>query len=82
VDLPGKLNQPICVLAHGADDHDNLVPFELGADRLARGRQNQPAVGHARAAEFLHYDGHARVPSFTPSFRPITPRRCLHRRSA
>ena len=54
----GQVDQHVGVVAHGADDHHHLVPFVLRADRLAGRGQDLLAVGNARAAEFLHDDGH------------------------
>ena len=57
-DLPGQIDEHVGVVAHGADDDHDLVALLLGANGLAGGGQDFLAVGHARAAEFLHDDGH------------------------
>ena len=48
----------IGVLAHRADDHDDLVAFQLGADGLSGRGEDLLAVGHAGAAELLDDDRH------------------------
>ena len=57
-DLAGQVDQHVGVLAHGADDHHDLVPLALGANGLPRRGENLLDVGHARAAELLNDDGH------------------------
>ena len=49
-----QFEQHVRVLAHGADNHHNLVAVLVSTNRLPRGIEDLFAVGHARSAEFLH----------------------------
>ena len=54
-----QIDQLVGAVAHGADDHHDLIALLLRADRLAGGREDLLAVGHAGAAEFLHDQSHS-----------------------
>ena len=51
----------IGLVAHGADDHHDLVALLLRANRFTGGGENLLAVGNAGAAEFLNNDGHEEI---------------------
>ena len=53
-DLLGQVDQYIGLMAHGANDHHDLVALLLGTDGTARGRPHLFRISDARAAEFLN----------------------------
>ena len=57
-DLPGQVDQQVGIIAHGTDDHDDLVAFLLGPNGLSGCRENLLAVGDAGPTEFLDDDRH------------------------
>ena len=57
-DFLGQVDQQIGVLAHGADDHDDLVAFQLGANGFSGRGEDLLAIGHAGAAKLLDDDRH------------------------
>jgi hypothetical protein len=57
-DLAGQIDEQVGLLAHGADDHDDLVALFLGLNGTAGRGPDFISVGNASAAEFLYDQTH------------------------
>ncbi len=58
VHLTSQFNQPVGVLAHRTDNHDDLMALLPSSNRFSSGRKNFFTVGDAGATKFLNDKSH------------------------